>query len=324
MKEPNNLCLRLIILSLLVLIINLWSVHHLGTKLVSIVVVNLPLAFIAIINFFSQILSLKDKSEMKDKVLSWFFFFLKTSVLSTLFILILIMGSIVSSVTVMSSGISDKMAVKLLPEGRNTLIRGKDKRENIGGKEDFKNREKSLNGANDIIRFVRFTTPFGGPFFLQVDGFLRYSFDLYPWIGKKVRVARDMRVTPSVLVRVPTGVQMLLPNGRIVVKSEGKVISDIQTDEKHGSVIVGRNISIPQTFVEKWRLELIVDTDNDTTATSRGLLVWQCPRVVKPLGQIIPGREIEAMFIVNEKLKAQAKIELTNEKIQDILLVDIE
>ncbi len=31
-----------------------------------------------------------------------------------------------------------------------------------------------------------------------------------------------------------------------------------------------------------------------------------------------------AVFIVNERLKAQAKIELTNEKIQDILLVNTE
>lgn len=304
LKPPENLWIRLLLFSFFILIINSWSLHHLGNKLRHILIANGPLALIAIVNFFSQILLEQEVQEFKEKIRGWFFYFLKTPVLIILFGLILVAGSVVSSVTVMSGGVSDTMTANLTPEGKS----------------QSKKLSKVLDGPDDVERFISLTTPFGRPFYLEVERHLRYSFDLYPWIGKKIRVSKDLNISPSILIRVPFPIIRTLRQGKIVVASDNAVIAEVNTKENQGSIIVGHYFLIPSEFVDKWKMELLAM--NITGAPAAGsLLAWQQAQLVPPNMPLVPGIIMEAKyFIVKEKPLAVAKFMVGSEKIQDILL----
>ncbi|NIM16543.1 MAG: hypothetical protein GTO45_31405, partial [Candidatus Aminicenantes bacterium] len=77
------------------------------------------------------------------------------------------------------------------------------------------------------------------PYYLEVKGFQRYSFDLYPWIGKKIRISEDLEVSPSILVRVPADSLGMISKGKIVVTAGEKVIAQKETQQDKGALLIG-------------------------------------------------------------------------------------
>lgn len=300
------LLVRIFILSLFVFFINVWCLHHLGNLSWKLPVANSPLLLVAIVSFFKQFLEKEEKEKFSKMLRRWFFFFAETEVLIFLFCVFLIAGSMISSVMVMAGGVSEKAEVHLTSEGK------------------ARDSEKSsiLEKPNDVLRFIRFTTPFGRSFYIEVKGYLRYSFDLYPWIGKKIRVMDDLTVTPSIIIRVPTGVSLNLENGRIAVYSNSKEIAGKETNKNQGALLIGRNLPIPSSFIERWRLELIAFGVDKEAPAARSILRWQTPLIVDdPTEPIIPGKSLLAKFLTKEgKTKAKAKFIVGTEKIQDILM----
>jgi hypothetical protein len=300
----QNLWLRILILSLLILIVNTWSLHHIGKDVVNVFMANGPLVLIAIFNFLWGILK-KDKNTTEvSKIYSWLTLFLKTPVLVLLFGIILLAGSIVSSVTVMDSGTQGNLTLSLVPEGQS---------------QTEKNRTQ-LSGPNEVRKFIKFTSPFGRAFYLEVDGYLRHSFDLYPWFGKKIRITRDLSISPSILIRVPVSEQMGLSNGRIEVWEGQSKIAEEKTDKNHAAIIVGHNIAIPNAFFEKWNMEFTAyQVPKEAAALS--LLRWQQPKVIRSEVPLSAGKKIVAKFFVNEVIRAKAAYEVKSKKIQDVLLI---
>ncbi|MCK5609823.1 hypothetical protein KAR91_48575, partial [Candidatus Pacearchaeota archaeon] len=161
----------------------------------------------------------------------------------------------------------------------------------------------------------------GQAFYLEVEGYLRHSFDLYPWVGKKVRVVKDLSISPSILIRVPIGVQLFLPKGKIVVVSNDSVIAESKTNARQGSIIVGHNVSIPNAFVEKWKRELIADKVEESAA-ALSLLTWQQPKAVPSSERLFPGKTIVVKFLIEgNKIKASNKFKIGSEEIQDVLML---
>ena len=76
-RPVEHLWVRLLILSCLILVINSWSLHHLGSDVTKLSIANAPLAFIAIVSFLAQILKKQETSRITEKMRGWFFFFLK-------------------------------------------------------------------------------------------------------------------------------------------------------------------------------------------------------------------------------------------------------
>lgn len=304
MEPSKNLFSRLLILSVIIFITNSWSIHHLGNSLKNIFITNAPLTIIAIISFFSQILSKQETKKIMEKVRNWFFFFLKTPVLILFFGLILTIGSCLSSITVLSSGIMDKTKVRLALEGPSQNSKS----------------IKQLNGPNDMVRFIKFTNLFGKAYYLEVEGYGRYSFDLYPWLGKNVRITEDLIISPSILIRIPTGIQMFLPQGLIKIIENDSIIAEVNTNNKQGSILVGHDLAIPTSFIEKWKRELTAEKTQESPA-ALSLLRWHQPVKVKPKTELIPGKTIEIKFIIkNGKMKAHTKYKINSEEIQDIIL----
>lgn len=324
LKSRENLWSRILLLSFFILMVNFWTIHHLGNKAVQLIIANGPLLLITIYNSFYQLLKKQEIFNIKDKIRSWLLFFLKPPVLIVLYILFFIAGSLVSSVSVMSSGAADKMTVALNPEGphqqkqtRTQTIIFPEEQSKI------KPENKELNGPNDVVRFIKCTTPFGRPFYLQVEKYVRYSFDLYPWVGKKIRVTKDLTIAPSILIRVPDAARMHLEKGKIVVLYKGSITAETKTEEHLGSMLVGHYLLSPNEineFIERWKMELLGSNITGPPA-ARCLLAWQQPKEVIPSIALIPGMTLEAKFFIEkEKPIAKAKFRVGSEKIQDVLL----
>nr|NIM13495.1 hypothetical protein [Candidatus Aminicenantes bacterium]NIM80152.1 hypothetical protein [Candidatus Aminicenantes bacterium]NIN19490.1 hypothetical protein [Candidatus Aminicenantes bacterium]NIN43389.1 hypothetical protein [Candidatus Aminicenantes bacterium]NIN86134.1 hypothetical protein [Candidatus Aminicenantes bacterium] len=149
----KNFTLRILLLSFFIFIVNSWSIHHLGSDLTTFLISNGPLVIIGITGVFSELLTKKEASRMKSKIRRWFFFFLKTPVLCFLYGLLFATGSVVSSVTIMSSGIPGVTILNLGPEGTSSL-----------------QSSKRLEKPNAVICFIKLTNPFGRPYYLEVKG----------------------------------------------------------------------------------------------------------------------------------------------------------
>lgn len=323
MNPTNNLWGRFILFSLFLLMVNSWSIHHLGTKATHFLIANGPLALVAIANFLSPLFRENETQRFIEKTRRWFFFFLKTPVLIFLYGFFFIAGSFISSVTVMSSGVPDEISIKISAEGQSVYYRQIDDFNNMPPqREAQKKNSKALTGPSDVVRFIKFTNPLGRPYFLEAKGYLRYSFDLYPWIGKKIRVAKDMSISPSILIRVPVELQALLSKGKIEVTFNNEVIAEELTNVRQGSILVGPYKDIPNSFVDRWKTELIVVEEDSPKAAAISLLAWLHPLKTPSTKSIFPGMTLEAKFLTQEeqKITAWAKFQVSPVKIQDILL----
>jgi hypothetical protein len=305
MKDRQDLLVRIVLLAFFVLAINTWADFHFGQGWLKRLAANGPLALIGIVGFFRPILRKDETGAFGAELRQWFLLFLRTPVLVVLYGLLLVGGSFISSVTVMSSGAGEQMDVRLSQEGR-AQARGA---------------SGVLHGADDVVRLMRFTTPFGRAFYLDVDGYLRYSFDLYPWVGKKVRVSSDLAIAPSVLIRVPFGQQSHLDKGAVVVKLDGEVIAEMTTRQGQGSVIVGPCPRVPNEFTERWRTELLAEGVEGRPFYAC-LLGWQYPGLARPSVPLAPGMVLEAEFFIdpNDPI-ARAEFGVGSERIKDILLL---
>lgn len=310
MKPPENLLARVLFFSVLIVLINSWLLHHFGSGLKQLSIYNAPLMLIAIIKAISQIIGKGVASEIKDRIRIWFYVLLKTRVLVSIYGIILVAGFFISTVTVMSSGVSDRMSVNLTSEGKPQRAQ----------------HSKKLNGPNSIVRFHKFVTPFGSSFYLEVESYLRHSFDLYPWIGKKVRVSSDLKIAPSVLIRIPVEAHIHLRKGKIMVVSNNTILAEKKTNENQGSILVGHYFPADNEiggFVEKWKMEL--DGKNIKGApAAQSLLAWQHFQKVSPCVSIIPDMNLEVKFFIEEnKPIASSKFRVGYEKIQEILLSSV-
>ena len=304
MDVSDNLWKRFFFLALLIFIINVWCMYHLGDYSWKLAAANGPILLIAVVKFLSKVFTKKESEKLSVIFRGWARFWLKLPVLIVLFFLFFVLSTLVSSVTIMSSGLSERVKVHLFSEGKTARVS-----------------VKTLEGPNDIERFIRFTSPFGRSFYLDVEGYQRYSFDLFPWLGKRVRIKEDLNVTPSLLLRIPTGVGMHLPRGRVVVYADSEEIATGKTSTKNGALLVGRNVPIPSSFVERWKLELVAMGITSQEAAATSLLIWQNPAVTKPSAPIIPGSILVVKFLTHQgKVKARARFAVGTEKIQDILM----
>jgi hypothetical protein len=224
-------------------------------------------------------------------------------VLGALYFVFLIAGSLCASVTVISDGSLAGATVSLAADGS---------RED-GTPEQF-------DESSDAVHFLRFTSPFGRPFSLDVEGYLNYSFDLYPWVGEKIRVSSDLTVSPSALIRLPQRLMVQVQGGRIVVASGGREVAACTTDAGHAALLVGQSMPVFSTFIDKWRYEFVADSIPEQVAARSILSWWDRPIVVRPAVPLVPGMVIEASFF-NRKglLLASETFIVGSDKIQDFV-----
>lgn len=305
MAPPGrSLLIRALSLAVLLAAINGWSIRHLGhdlTKLASLNAVTVVFGYIlARLREREKNLLEGEKRRGQREFLDWC---LDPAALISIAILFGLFGSFVTSITVLADGIAGPRSVYVTPEG----------------KERKEGDEERLDTADDSVKFLRWTTPFGRPFYAEVEGYLRHSFDLYPWKGETLRIGSDLRSAPALLVRVPTEYFALLDGGLVRTTYDGESY-DTATEEDRGSVILGRRTGVTKESIDDWRSEL--KSANRTDAEiARAVITWKSPIAVDGLPPLTPGAEIEFEFLSRAKKSVTSFTHtVTSEGFQDISL----
>ena len=308
---------RLLALGVLLGIIQFWAERHLSLSLLEKVAGTPLLAVLipflaALVDFFAGKTAKKGfQTWLRKKAVA----VLKTPVLGLLFVIVLVAGSMVSSVTVQESGAHVPLQVSVHRESVSGSKLG-----TPNGSAQTGSRSKTLDETSQDVRLLLMTNPFGAACVVEAEGYQPYFFDLYPWIGRRVRVDRDLEFAPSVLIRVPLGRHALLPGGRIELWSAGKKLAESNTAELRGSVLFGRDLPLEGRRLVDWEHELRM-SGAEAGALSRGYLAWRRPLVVALKPALEPRMELEARFVSrNDETQASAKFTVTAEPLLDILL----
>ncbi|MEM7311254.1 MAG: toll/interleukin-1 receptor domain-containing protein [Planctomycetota bacterium] len=112
----------------------------------------------------------------------------------------------------------------------------------------------------EVVKVTRFTTPFGRPLVLEVEGCGSLAIDLRPGGGERVRVPDDLSAKSSVLVRVPYLSRGTVADGsihlyRVGADGEFEVLGIARTSERSASVLFGPARALPAGWSEARRTE---------------------------------------------------------------------
>lgn len=165
------------------------------------------------------------------------------------------------------------------------------------------------------------TTPFGRTYRIKVEGYLAETFQVMPFSGLRIRPSKDLRVSPSILLRPPRGALGSLESGGSVVVSleqDGRLTRVAGFQKTRSSFLIGRKVSIPASLVELWKLELAREQEPNRSET---LLEWMRPTVLKPSVELAPGMKLVAQVKSRVgKTVAEAHFVLGSDALNDIPL----
>lgn len=300
----NTLALRVVLLTTLLFGINIWTGRHLGAGIGDFALVNSFLAFVALVLSWidaSDAESFRARFRRIQKSL------VNAPVLAALYVLTLVGTSLVSSVTVLADGSAGITTLHLTAEGATRC-------------EDCK--PKSLHGPSGIVRYVRMTTIFGRPYYLEASGYQRKSFQLYPWTGATISLARDLEPLPTVVLRVPTSLHGSLAGGKVVLDFGSTVGRfEIPTEAGRASVQFGPPAAIPESWRSEWRSELRTLSGVPDTLRESFYRNWLNPVRNEAVASMVPGTRVQIQFLTaagNEVV--QQDVVIGRESLQDIAL----
>jgi hypothetical protein len=173
------------------------------------------------------------------------------------------------------------------------------------------------------VRFLGvWTRPLGRPYRLAVKGYLPQIFQVYPLLGVTLSPRRELRVSPSVLFRPPSGAFAPMAGGvRIEVWKENGAqripVADATAQQQ--SILVGSDQPVPTSMLDGWRLEAMAQGIVNEHLLAQALEIWRQPLVLAPKNELEPGRVVVAMIYnsTNQPL-AQARALLTEDRLQDV------
>ncbi|HVS09160.1 MAG TPA: hypothetical protein VMS76_04730 [Planctomycetota bacterium] len=318
---PRALGWRLGWLALVLLLVHVWFQQNLGTSTQALVVASTGSA--AVLSALGWVYGKKElEAGLRGAVRRRLDRSLTVPVLSAATLVVVVFGTLVTSVKVLSESAGGTLLVRVAPEGAAETDDG-------GG-------ARVLEGPGGVASVFCLTAPLGRAFFADVSGYQRHSFDVYPWIGKRIRVERDLARAPSLLVRVPAPKQSLLPGGRIELWTRGERgerIGLCATSKDAGAALFGHRPPIPDSFVATWEREVLA-RELTGVGAARTILAWQRPGHAPTSQPLVPGMELTALFfgagtpvgdasgVPSETPQASAPIVVGSQPLQDVLLGD--
>jgi hypothetical protein len=305
--DTSRLLFRVALLALLVAGWNLWTVHHVGIRVTELAAVN---AFALALGALLGLLTPEEAEAARGLRRRLLLGLISPPVLFSLLALSLIASSLVSSVRVLADGAPDTR-LYLTPEGQP--------RDASSARE--------LDGPTGIARYVRLTTPFGRPFYLEAKGYQRHSFDLHPWTGETIRVSADLTRLPSVLLRLPPSALSKLAGGRLRIRTNGSEWAEIPTEPGRGSVMLGTRTPIPARLLQDWRDELRAvhaPGEQGETLRHRIFVQWKSPLVPDHVQAVPPGTALDAEMVSGGgNVVAQTRVTVGRDAFQDLSLREL-
>jgi hypothetical protein len=190
---------------------------------------------------------------------------------------------------------------------------------------------RTLLPRGEPARFVVTSSPFGRVFRLEVDGYVPETVEIYPVLGRRISPARDLRRSPTVLLRLSqlalgsfqdqTGGELVIT--RIMAGNPaGEVVA--RTKQQRAAFLLGRAQRVPAGFAAGWRIELLARGVRDETLAAKHLVSWKEPAVLAPSVVLEPGMPLRAqLFNAAGNVVASSDFILGNDELQDQSVEDL-
>jgi hypothetical protein len=305
---------RVLALVPLVALALLWSNHHLGLgggwpALTAAIAVSLPVAV-------GLIAKLLDKAEQETVSARFREFLARVITWRLLLVLYLVLVAVATTLT---------SIVVSVDEGTRTARAGLSALDAPGSP------PWQLKGAgkDELARFVVPTGPFGRPFRLTVDGYVPQTIEAFPPLGVRLRPGRDLRRSPSVLLRfseLAVGSWREVSGGELRIVELGATGEEallLQVTKPVEALLLGRDQPVPAMWVSNWRMELLAAQVTDEYLLARQLVAWRRPPQFQPVVGLQPGMRLRATLMnVHKKVVAQADFILGKDELQDEAMED--
>lgn len=298
-SATRYLGLRVVVLVTLLVIISSWSSRHLGTALP-----GLALVGVGLLKKFYDFVGGAEKEVHENRLRSVALFLLGDAFLA-IFCLVTLFGcAFISSVTVMSAGVPAVAEVRVAPEGQMLPS----------------DPSGQLDGPASLERIICLTSPLGRPYYLEVDGYQRYGFDLPAWSGAQVRLSEDLKRLPVVVLRVPAMFIQNLGSCDVEIRAGDVGPLRIATQRERGALVLGRPLLAPAALLAEWRSELRAKEIPDPLRETL-LRFWREPQPIPEVGTITPGTVVHAYLLNADGGRiAGASFVVTGDEIQDVVL----
>jgi len=227
-------------------------------------------------------------------------------------LLVVGLGSTISSVSVRAETVAGPLSVDL---------------------HDDQDRVKELDHDRLSVSFMVMTTPLGRFVPLKVEGRLRTLVDVKPWTGTVVRVER-LPATPTLYLRLPHSVCGAAEGGWFEVTRHASA-SGPRTESTHkvatkgvqGAVSIGPPRTPGENLREIWRLGLRGEAVSPAGQAAVEL-AWRNAAIDGTITQILPGQELTVLFKIDDggqgTARASLRVLVTADRFQDHLLKEFE
>ncbi len=301
---------RALAMILLGVMVHLWCTHHLGTSLAGIGWISaLAAAFSAGLALLDKLAEEEEKKHVTKRLQRAAGILLAKPVLVILYMVALLFGMSYASVTVVPDAEGDRLGAQLQAVGSGKI------------------REK--RSGDGVPRFLVPTNPFGRSYRIKVSGYLNHPIEVYPLIGLKIKPIRDLRPSPSVLLRPNNDALRDLDDEAVLVVhllEEGKAPWEIGRhgpEGKRSSFLLGPPRRIPSAFLEDWELELrgIGFSGGHDGLIPTLIRDWKRPKKVEIRRDLEPGMRLRAEILTKAgKCSAREEFILDRENLVDIYL----
>ncbi len=239
-KHDDHIFIKILLLAFLLLLLYSWFTFHIYNDLIS-KSTGLFLTFWAFVSFFIKYQKKDNQDKFKDILSQWISAILDYRFIIFMYILFFIAGSFVSSVHIYTK--NDK---------KNITVRLYDSKDTITEK---------LTPKKEEIKHTILTTPFGRTMMLEADGYRKAQVQIFPWTGKRIIIEQYLKISPTLILRIPELYLNQLSEAKIFVEIKGfKKAFELN---KHALVIIGQSTEIPEKYCSKWLNELRATYEKD-------------------------------------------------------------
>lgn len=249
MNETDNyLYIKILLLAFFLLLLNSWLTYHIGKDFLETYFANGILVLFAIASFLVKYLKKEEEEKINQLYNRWLSGLLSFQVIAGFYILFFMTGCFVSSIHISSNKNQANTSVNLYtPSDSDTIAK-----------------KFEISEKNPVIKKTVLTIPFGKSFILETKGYQRLEFEVYPWTGEKIILENDLKVSPTIIARVPVDYFMLLARTKLIVQRNHQPVDTFNLDSR-ATIVFGQISEIPESYFEKWHAELRGQYKDDLT-----------------------------------------------------------
>ena len=279
--------INILLLALAIFFTNLWLKHHLSDNSILITIANSLIAIYGIVfSLIGKTIGEEGEGQVGSWVKRFFWILLKPGFLVAFYLVMFIGGSIYSSVWLVNNGDKDSLQLNLYP------LDASDTNEN----------KTSYSAINGITKKGFFTSPFGRVMVLKVKGYRDYTFELFPFLGKKIMMEDVLIPMPTIWIRsYPTIINMFLDDCQLAILSHDSSDTLFLQSTKNtvGSYIIGEPQSVNSSQLDTWQREASAYYQNEGPELSKTLLKWSNSEYFNKKLNLQINKEYKVLLIYN-------------------------